>query len=79
MYNLLHICRYSTLMYLFIYRPVFVNSLDQALDEVRQGKHWGVMDFHANYSTALYDRFFGMMEMKQVSTFKIVLQNAIFN
>ena len=56
-------------MYLFIYRPVFVNSLDQALDEVRQGKHWGVMDFHANYSTALYDRFFGMMEMKQVSTY----------
>ena len=65
-------------MYLFIYRPVFVNSLDQALDEVRQGKHWGVMDFHANYSTALYDRFFGMMEMKQVSTFKMFFQNDIF-
>ena len=65
-------------MYLFIYRPVFVNSLDQALDEVRQGKHWGVMDFHANYSTALYDRFFGMMEMKQVST-KLFLQNDIFH
>ena len=57
---------------------MFVNSLDQALDEVRQGKHWGVMDFHANYSTALYDRFFGMMEMKQVSAFEMFLQNGIF-
>ena len=65
-------------MYLFISRPVFVNSLDQALDEVRQGKHWGVMDFHANYSTALYDRFFGMMEMKQVSNFLKFLKNGFF-
>ena len=55
-------CRFLSYIDPTFVRPVYIQSLDVALEEVRQGKHWGVMEFRKNYSDCLYDRFFGMAE-----------------
>ena len=48
--------------------PVYFADLGSALDSVRRGDTWGVMEFNQNYSHALYERLFGIFEMKQPHT-----------
>ena len=60
-------CRFLSYLDRDFLRPVYVENLDAALHSVRQGQHWGVMEFRANYSNALYDRMFGMMELNPPS------------
>ena len=48
-------------------RPVYVQNLEEALEEVRQGKHWGVLEFRSKYSDALYDRFFNHIAVVSTS------------
>ena len=51
-------CRFLSYINPEFVRPVYVQNLEEALEEVRQGKHWGVLEFRSKYSDALYDRFF---------------------
>jgi hypothetical protein len=60
-------CRFMSYINNDFVRPVFVDNLDEALLSVRRGKHWGVMEFRPNYTSALYDRMFGMMELNEPS------------
>ena len=52
-------CRFLSYLNPDFLRPVYVVSVDDGLKSVRQGLHWGVMEFRANYTDALYDRLFG--------------------
>jgi hypothetical protein len=45
--------------------PTYFKDLDSALDSVRRGDNWGVLVFKENYTEALYERLFGIFEMKQ--------------
>ena len=45
--------------------PSYFSDLDSALESVLQGDNWGVLDFSPEYSKALYERLFGIFEMRQ--------------
>ncbi len=44
--------------------PRYFGDLDSALESVRRGENWGVLDFSPNYSNALFERLFGIFELK---------------
>ena len=58
-------CRFLSYIDREFVRPVYFDNLDDALESVHRGKHWGVMEFRSNYTNALYDRMFGMMELNR--------------
>ena len=60
-------CRFLSYINPDFVRPVYVQNLEQALDEVRRGKHWGVLEFHSKYSDSLYDRFFNHIAVVSTS------------
>ena len=43
---------------------MFYSNYSEALRTVALGEHWGALHFKANYSSALFDRLFGMVELK---------------
>ena len=43
---------------------MFYTDWSEALESVKLGEHWGALLFKSNYSTALFDRLFGMVELK---------------
>ena len=57
-------CRFLSFVQEDFVRPVYYESVDQALESIRQGHHWGALEFRTNYSQALYDRMFGMVELR---------------
>lgn len=57
-------CRLLSYINEDIIRPVYFSNVDSALESVRLGKHWGAMHFKQNYTNSLYDRMFGMIELK---------------
>jgi len=45
----------------------YLDDLPQALEAVSRGQYWGVMEFRENYTSSLYDRIFGMAELRPPS------------
>ena len=45
--------------------PTYFRDLESALESVRRGDNWGVLVFSENYTDALYERLFGIFELKQ--------------
>ena len=45
----------------------YLDNLPQALEAVSRGQYWGVMEFRENYTSSLYDRMFGMAELRPPS------------
>ena len=60
-------CRFLSYINPDFVRPVYVQNLEGALEEVRQGKHWGVLEFRSKYSESLYDRFFNHIAVVSLS------------
>eukprot|EP00095_Tigriopus_kingsejongensis_P012233 snap_masked-scaffold87_size395581-processed-gene-0.4 protein:Tk12233 transcript:snap_masked-scaffold87_size395581-processed-gene-0.4-mRNA-1 annotation:"abc transporter g family member 20 isoform x2" len=57
-------CRYLSFLDERIIQPQFFDKLEDALESAKLGKTWGVMHFKKNYTHALYDRLFGMIELQ---------------
>lgn len=57
-------CRYLSYIDTNFIRPVFFDNLTLAEEAVRNGKHWGMLEFKANYTDSLYDRMFGLAELR---------------
>ena len=57
-------CRFLSYVNEDIIKPVYFSSIDSALESVKLGKHWGAMHFKENFTNSLYDRMFGMVELK---------------
>ncbi len=47
---------------------VFFSDMTEAKEAVATGKHWGLLEFRSNYSESLYDRMFGLAELRQPSS-----------
>ena len=60
-------CRFLSYIDSSFVRIEYLEDLPQALEAVRLGKYWGVMEFRENYTDCLYDRMFGMAELRPPS------------
>jgi len=45
--------------------PSFYDDTQTALESVRSGNNWGALQFSSNYSEAIYERIFGIFQMKK--------------
>ena len=57
-------CRYLSFIDSETIKPVFYPSYEEAAESVIRGDHWGVMRFKNNFTDSLYERMFGMAELK---------------
>lgn len=60
-------CRFLSYVDTTFLRPVFFDNATLAKEAVRKGQHWGMLEFKANYTDSLYDRMFGMAELRPPS------------
>ena len=60
-------CRFLSYIDSSFVKVEYLDSLPQALEAVRLGKYWGVMEFRHNYTDCLYERMFGMAELRPPS------------
>ncbi len=42
----------------------YFTHLEEALESIRSGRHWGVLHFKANYTEALFKRLFGLVQLE---------------
>ena len=57
-------CRFLSYVDAEFLIPVFYDNLTEAKEAAQRGKHWGVMQFKSDYTEALYDRMFGLAELR---------------